>query len=52
MASSEFEDLAHVCDRVFVFRHGRVASVLAGDALTEDRLVEQCYSSSAGRTAS
>ena len=51
MASSEFEDLAHVCDRVFVFRHGRVASELAGDALTEDRLVEQCYSSSAGRGA-
>jgi ribose transport system ATP-binding protein len=51
MASSEFEDLAHVCDRVFVFRHGRIASELAGDALTEDRLLEQCYTSSAGRSA-
>ncbi len=52
MASSEFEDLAHVCDRVFVFRHGRLASTLTGDALTEDRLLEQCYSSSAGGSAS
>jgi ribose transport system ATP-binding protein len=48
MASSDFEDLAHVCDRVLVFRHGRVSAELAGDALTEDRLIEQCYSSSAG----
>ncbi len=45
MASSEFEDLAHVCDRVLVFRHGRVAAELGGDSLDEDRLVEQCYSS-------
>lgn len=51
MASSEFEDLAHVCDRVLVFRHGRLVSQLAGEALTEDRLVEQCYSSSASRAA-
>ncbi|HUZ23295.1 MAG TPA: sugar ABC transporter ATP-binding protein [Streptosporangiaceae bacterium] len=49
MASSDFEDLAHICDRVLVFRHGRLASELAGDALTEDRLVEHCYSSSAAR---
>ena len=52
MASSDFEDLAHVCDRVLVFRHGRLASELAGDALTEDRLIEQCYSSAAARPAS
>ena len=45
MASSEFEDLAYVCDRVLVFRDGRVASELSGSTLTEDRLVEQCYSS-------
>ena len=53
MASSEFEDLAYVCDRVLVFRHGRVASELSGSTLTEDRLVEQCYSSAAtsGATA-
>lgn len=51
MASSEFEDLAHVCDRVLVFRHGRLVSELSGDALTEDRLAEQCYSSSAARPA-
>jgi ribose transport system ATP-binding protein len=51
MASSDFEDLAHVCDRVLVFRHGRLASELAGEALTEDRLIEQCYRSAADRPA-
>ena len=51
MASTEFDDLAHVCDRVFVFRGGRVVTVLSGDALTEERLLEQCYSSSADRSA-
>jgi ribose transport system ATP-binding protein len=51
MASTELDDLAHVCDRVFVFRGGRVVTVLSGDALTEERLLEQCYSSSADRSA-
>lgn len=51
MASSEFEDLAYVCDRVLVFRDGRVATELSGSTLTEDRLVEQCYSSTSADRA-
>jgi ribose transport system ATP-binding protein len=41
--SAEYEDLAHLCDRVVVFHEGRVAAVLSGADLTEDRIVEQCY---------
>jgi ribose transport system ATP-binding protein len=43
IASSEYEDLAHICDRVMVFRGGRVASVLHGADLTHARIVEQCF---------
>jgi ribose transport system ATP-binding protein len=41
--SAEYEDLAHLCDRVVVFHEGRVAATLSGADLTEDRIVEQCY---------
>jgi ribose transport system ATP-binding protein len=42
-SSAEYEDLAHLCDRVLVFYDGRVAATLSGADLTEDRIVEQCY---------
>lgn len=42
MASSEHEDLAHVCDRVLVLRDGRVVAELHGDELTEARIAERC----------
>ncbi len=42
-SSAEYEDLAHLCDRVLVFREGRIAATLSGADLTEDRIVEQCY---------
>ncbi|MGH9065414.1 MAG: sugar ABC transporter ATP-binding protein [Acidimicrobiales bacterium] len=45
MASTDAADLAHVCDRVLVFRYGRVVGELGGGLLTEARLVEQCYAS-------
>ena len=41
--SAEYEDLAHLCDRVLVFHEGRVTATLSGADLTEDRIVEQCY---------
>jgi ribose transport system ATP-binding protein len=41
--SSEYEDLAHLCDRVLVFRDGTVVSELSGAALTEERIVECCF---------
>ena len=42
-SSAEYEDLAHLCDRVLVFHDGRVVATLSGADLTEDRIVEQCY---------
>jgi ribose transport system ATP-binding protein len=42
-ASSEHEDLARLCDRVLVFRRGRVARELAGAALTKDSIAAACY---------
>lgn len=38
VASVEAEDLAQVCDRVLVFRHGRVVSELTGSRLTAGRI--------------
>jgi ribose transport system ATP-binding protein len=46
LATSEYEDLPHLCDRVLVFREGRVASELHGANLTYERIVEQCFRTS------
>lgn len=43
LASGEYEDLAHLCDRVLVFRNGIVVSELTGSSLTEERILEQCF---------
>ncbi len=49
-SSAEYEDLAHLCDRVLVFHEGRIAATLTGADLTEDRIVEQCYRAEKIRT--
>lgn len=41
VASSDADELVHVCDRVLVMRSGAVATELAGAALTEERLVAE-----------
>jgi ribose transport system ATP-binding protein len=41
--STDYEQLAAVCDRVVVFGRGRVARELTGDQVTEERIAEQCY---------
>jgi ribose transport system ATP-binding protein len=46
-ASTEYEDLAHVCDRVLVFRRGRAIAELQGDALTSEAILAHCYQSAA-----
>jgi ribose transport system ATP-binding protein len=51
LASAEYEDLAHLCDRVVVMRHGRTAAELSGSDLTEERIVEHCYRSDSARAA-
>ncbi len=44
IASTEYEDLAHLCDRVLVFRDGLVrATITGGDVLTAT-IVAACYS--------
>ena len=43
LSSCEYEDLARICGRVLIFRHGRVTSELTGDALTKERIIERCY---------
>jgi ribose transport system ATP-binding protein len=41
--STDYEQLAAVCDRVVVFGRGRVARELTGDQVTKERIAEQCY---------
>lgn len=38
--SLEYEDLAHLCDRVLVFRDGQVVAELAGGEVDADRIAE------------
>jgi ribose transport system ATP-binding protein len=42
IASSEYEDLAHLCDRVMVLNRGRMSTELSGDHLTEHDIVRAC----------
>lgn len=44
-ASSDYEQLATICDRVYVFGRGRVVSVLSGTEVTKERITEQSYNS-------
>jgi ribose transport system ATP-binding protein len=43
IVSVEYEDLAHLCDRVIVMREGRQVAELHEGELTADRIVERCY---------
>jgi ribose transport system ATP-binding protein len=43
-ASSDYEQLALLCDRVFVVADGRVLDELQGP-LSEERIAERCYGS-------
>ena len=40
VASSDFTELAQLCDRVVVLHRGRIATSVSGDELTADRLTE------------
>jgi ribose transport system ATP-binding protein len=42
-ASTDYAQLAAVCDRVVVFGRGRVVRELTGDQVTKERIAEQCY---------
>jgi ribose transport system ATP-binding protein len=43
LATSEYEDLPYLCDRVIVFRGGRAVAQLHGPTLTTERIVEQSF---------
>lgn len=43
IASVEYEDLAHLCDRVLVFSGGRVCAELAGPGLTTETLTAAVF---------
>jgi ABC-type sugar transport system ATPase subunit len=44
IVSGEYEDLAHLCERVFVFRDGAVVAELSSEALSEESILERSYS--------
>ena len=41
--TTEFDELAH-CDRAYVFRNGSISAALAGNAMTEDRVLAASFS--------
>ncbi|MDQ1496292.1 MAG: ribose transport system ATP-binding protein [Actinomycetota bacterium] len=43
IASSEHDDLAHLCDRVLVLRDGRIVADITGEDLTPDALLDASY---------
>ena len=43
--STEYADLANLCDRVLVMRNGRQVGELSGDAMSEQRIIAQCIMS-------
>jgi ribose transport system ATP-binding protein len=49
VSSSEYEDLAHLCDRVIVFRDGVPVIELEGRQLTPQSIVEQAFASTSVR---
>jgi ribose transport system ATP-binding protein len=50
-SSSDYEQLASLCDRVIVFGRGRVWRELVGSGITKDRIIEQCYAAMATEVA-
>jgi ribose transport system ATP-binding protein len=46
LASTEYDDLAHLCDRVLVFRDGRVVREIDRQNLTADRIAAEALRSS------
>jgi len=48
ISSVEYEDLAHLCDRVIVFRNGAAVSEISKSNLSEATIVERCFRTEAG----
>jgi len=50
-ASSDYEQLTAICDRVAVIAQGRIAGFLSGDELTKDHIADFCLRSSIAPTS-
>jgi ribose transport system ATP-binding protein len=50
-ASSDYEQLAALCDRVIVFGRGRIWRELVGADVTKERIIEQSYAAMAAEAA-
>jgi ribose transport system ATP-binding protein len=46
-ASSDYEQLVQICDRVVIFSRGRIVDTLSGPEITKERIVQLCYNSAA-----
>jgi ribose transport system ATP-binding protein len=46
--SSDHEQLAMLCQRVLIFRRGRISAELAGADVTEERMAHECFGQAAG----
>ena len=44
-ASSDYEQLEAICDRVLIFSRGRIVAELVGAEITKDNIAERCYAS-------
>ena len=42
IASTDYEQLAQICDRVLIFARGKIVDVLAGTAISKDAIAERC----------
>lgn len=49
--SSDYDDFTRICDRVLVFRYGRIVGELRGATLAQERIIEACYSTAVGTAA-
>nr|WP_154325347.1 hypothetical protein [Pantoea sp. 201603H] len=45
-ASSDYEQLAMICDRVLIFSQGKVIATLSGTGLTKEHIAERCLQGS------
>jgi len=41
-ASTDYEQLAQICDRVLIFARGRIVQELRGTEITKENIAEQC----------
>jgi ribose transport system ATP-binding protein len=42
-ASSDYEQLVQICDRVIIFVQGKIVQELVGSEITKDRITQLCY---------